>query len=99
MKYFYYAVFEYSEDSIDITFPDLDAISCAEDEKTGLAMAAEALALSLHGRRIKEIPRPSKLKDLILTKNQKAFPISVDLEHRDNKLYSSRVEDFVFESP
>lgn len=96
MKYSYYAIFEYSEDGIDITFPDLDAISCAQDTKTGIAMSEEALTLSLHGRLIKEIPIPSMLKDLILTKNQKPFLISVDLEHKENKLYSSSVEDFVF---
>lgn len=95
MQYSYYAVFEYTEDGINIRFPDLDALSCAADTETGLAMAEEALALSLHGRQLTYLPAPSGAEDLVLAPNEKVFRICAELECRDKRLFSEGVEEFV----
>ena len=88
MKLSYYAVFEYAPDGINITFPDLPAVSCAMDEEKGVVMAAEALALCLHGMSPEDIPAPSRLEDIALRDDCKAFSITVELEILDGKLVS-----------
>lgn len=94
MKLSYYAVFEYAEDGINITFPDLPALSCAMDEEEGRVMAAEALALCLHGMPLKDVPSPSWLEDIALRDGCKAFPITVEMEIRDGRLFSVGVVEF-----
>lgn len=94
MKLSYYAVFEYAEDGINITFPDLPAVSCAMDEEEGVVMAAEALTLCLHGVSVKEVPLPSRLEDITLGDGCKAFSITVEMVERDGKLVSEGVVEF-----
>lgn len=64
-KYMYPAVFNYAEDGINISFPDLPgAFSCAETTEEALKMAKECLELHLFGmvKDEEEIPTPSRVE-------------------------------------
>lgn len=64
-RYLYPAVFDYAEDGINISFPDLPgALSCADTTEEALEMAREVLELTLYGMEEdgEEIPKPSRVK-------------------------------------
>ncbi|HOP94072.1 MAG TPA: type II toxin-antitoxin system HicB family antitoxin [Acetivibrio thermocellus] len=79
-KYKFYAVFNYAEDGISISFPDLPGcISCGYSTEEAIEMAKEALQLYLEDMNQKDIPQPSN-KDSIektISPNQKIYYIEV----------------------
>lgn len=79
-KYVYPAIFYYEDDGISIEFPDLPGcISCADTDEEALYMAEDVLGLWIEGLETdkKEIPEPSKLRDIKVGENQKTVLISV----------------------
>ena len=81
-EYSFIAVFEYAEDGINITFPDLPGcISCAEIDNTREAVknAKDALGLYLFGMEQDNevIPEPTPLNKIQLNKN--CVPIVIDV--------------------
>lgn len=86
--YRYPAIFNYAEDGITVTFPDLfGCISCAKDEEKAFFMAKDAL--SGHMKVIEEyennIPVPTELNKVRCNKNQKVIIIQVDMQKGRNK--------------
>lgn len=80
--YIYPAIFEYSEDGISISFPDLDGcITCAQTDEEALFMAKDALGLYIACTEDnnEQLNNPTKLKDIKLSKNQKAVLIEVNM--------------------
>lgn len=79
-KYKFYAIFDYAEDGISISFPDLSGcISCGYSTEEAIQMAKEALQLYLKDMNEKDIPQPSN-KDFIennMKPNQKIYCIEV----------------------
>lgn len=79
-KYKFYAVFDYAEDGISISFPDLPGcISCGYSIEEAIQMAKEALQLYLEDMSEKDIPQPSN-KDFIesdIKPNQEIYCIEV----------------------
>ena len=95
MEFFYYAVFDYADDGINIFFPDVpEALSCADDDAEAEVMAEEVLGLCLHGRNIQELPVPSLPEHLNIASNQKLVKINAYLEIRYGKLFSEDVIEF-----
>lgn len=81
MKLSYYAVFEYDNDDICISFPDLPpALTCADNETDGKKYAKEAMDLALDGMCADEAPSPSSAAQITLNENQKLFLITTELE-------------------
>lgn len=79
-KYVYPAIFNYADDGISISFPDLPGcFSCADTDEEALLMAEEVLGLWMENLEYdnEEIPNPSKLTDIELKKNEKTVLISV----------------------
>jgi predicted RNase H-like HicB family nuclease len=81
-RYSFVALFEYSEDGINITFPDLEGCyPCADKDDTDMALknAKEALGLHLWGMEQdgEQIPEPTSIKDLKLSKNQ--IPVLIEV--------------------
>lgn len=79
-KYVYPAIFNYADDGISISFPDLPGCySCADTDEEALLMAEEVLGLWMENLEYdnEEIPNPSKLTDIELKKNEKTVLISV----------------------
>lgn len=80
--YAFIALFEYAEDGINISFPDLPGcISCAEVNSTNEALinAKEALGLHLFGMEQdgEEIPEPTSLNKIKIKKD--CVPVLIDV--------------------
>ena len=80
--YAFIAIFEYAEDGINISFPDLEGcFSCAEanDTDTALKNAKEALGLHLFAMEQdgETIPTPTPINKITLEKNQ--VPVLIDV--------------------
>ena len=89
MKLSYYAVFEYDNDDICISFPDLPpALTCADNETDGKKYAKEAMDLALDGMCTDKLPFPSSAEQIILNEKQKLFLITAELDVKGGKLIS-----------
>lgn len=80
--YAFIAIFEYAEDGINISFPDLEGcFSCAEANDTDAALkyAKEALGLHLFAKEQdgEAIPTPTPINKITLEKNQ--VPVLIDV--------------------
>lgn len=80
--YAFIAIFEYEDDGINISFPDLEGcFSCAEanDTDTALKNAKEALGLHLFAMEQdgETIPTPTPINKITLEKNQ--VPVLIDI--------------------
>lgn len=81
-SYVFPALFDYDEDGISISFPDLPGcLSCADSDDEALYMAKDALRCWLltaeeYGD---DIPAPSSLKDVITLSGQKSVLVEVCL--------------------
>ena len=78
--YSFLSIFTYDEDGISIEFPDLPGcLSCSDTQDDAINMAKETLALHLYGMETDndEIPVPSSLSDLNISKNQ--VPVLIDV--------------------
>lgn len=79
-NYIYPAIFEYADDGISISFPDLEGVvSCATNDVEALAMAEEALGLYLFELEniAMNIPQPTPIMDVRVEKNQIAQLINI----------------------
>ena len=68
-RYIYPAIFNYAEDGISVSFPDLPGcLTCAQDLETAMARAREALGLYLADseQNGEVIPEPSRVSSLPL---------------------------------
>lgn len=93
MKITYIAVFEFADDGINITFPDVpNAISCAYNYNEAVEMAKEALELTLHGEKITSLPE-SKMEVLDDKECLKYVPITIEINIKNGFLYSDNVYD------
>ena len=85
----YPAIFEYADDGITITFPDLPGcISCAESQEEALYMAKDVLGVFITACESlgDTIPEPSKGSDIKTEPGQSIFMIDVWLPiYREEK--------------
>ncbi|MCL2323206.1 MAG: type II toxin-antitoxin system HicB family antitoxin [Oscillospiraceae bacterium] len=81
-SYTFPAIFNYSNEGIAISFPDLPGcLSCADNDVEALYMAKDALTghLLMYEDDNDEIPEPTPLKDVKLEDNEQATLINVCL--------------------
>jgi len=93
--YIYPAVFEYADDGISISFPDLPGcFSCADTDEEALYMAKDALGLMLCSLEDdnEPIPEPTPLKDIELKGNQRAVLIEVHMPLHRKAVESASVK-------
>lgn len=79
-RYTYPAVFEYADDGISISFPDIPGcFSCASSDEEALQMAEEALGLHLASMEQDgdSIPEPTPLREVRLEPDQRAVLVQV----------------------
>lgn len=86
-NYVYPAIFDYADDGISISFPDLPGcISCAYSDEEALHMAKEAMLgwLLVSEECGDEIAGPTPLSDIALDDNQRCILVEVNLAlHRE----------------
>lgn len=79
-RYIYPAIFDYSDDGISISFPDLPGcFSCANSDQEAIIMANDALSLHLYSMEEDndEIPEPTPISKISLDSNQAVVLIEV----------------------
>lgn len=80
--YMFPAIFDYADDGISISFPDLPGcFSCADTDEEALFMAKDALGLHICNLEDDEyeIPIPTTLKNIKIKNNQKAILVEVNM--------------------
>lgn len=86
-NYIYPAIFDYAEDGISISFPDLPGcLSCANTDEEALYMAKDAMRgwLLVSEEYGDEIAEPTPLSDIALENNQRCVLVDVNLApHRE----------------
>ncbi len=78
--YIYPAVFDYAEDGISISFPDLPGcLPCADTVEEAVKNAKEAMQLHLFGMEEdkEDIPEPTPVNSITIKKNQAIILIDV----------------------
>jgi len=78
--YVYPAIFDYADDGISISFPDLPGcFSCAHTDEEALYMAKDAAGLMLHCLELdkEEIPEPTPLNKITIGSNQRVVLVEV----------------------
>mgnify|MGYP002624056519 CR=1 FL=1 len=61
--YTFPAIFDYADDGISISFPDLPGcLSCADDNDAAVYMATDALSFRLYADELDNDPIPGSLK-------------------------------------
>ena len=78
--YIYPSIFDYDEDGITVTFPDLPGcITCGESTEEAIQSAKECMALHLYGMEEDNdlIPEPSKVEELKTEEKQALMLIEV----------------------
>lgn len=79
-RYIYPAVFDYANDGISISFPDLPGcFSCADTDEEAIYMAKEALGLHLYGMEEDgdDIPTPTTINRINLESKQAVVLVDV----------------------
>lgn len=80
--YIYPAIFNYEDDEISISFPDLPGcFSCGKDDEDALYMAKDALGLYIVSAEEddEELKEPSKLNAVKLNKNERVVLVEVNM--------------------
>lgn len=76
MQLRYYAIFNYAEDGINVTFPDLPGcITCGYTTEEAVKMAKEALELYFDGVTEDNIPNATEVDSTMLKFSEKVFLI------------------------
>ena len=79
-RYIYPAIFEYAEDGISISFPDLPGcFSCANSDEEAILMAKDALGLHLYSLEEDndEIPIPTPINKICIEPKQVVVLVEV----------------------
>lgn len=90
--YRFIAIFNYAEDGISISYPDLPGcLSCAKNEEQAFKRAKEVLEFFLWGmeKDKEEIPEPTKLKDIILGDGDVPVLVEVFMQPIRDKMANS----------
>lgn len=78
--YKYFALFDFADDGINVTFPDLPGcITCGYTKDEAIEMAKEALMLYLEDMIEENIPQATQVNYSILKPSKQMFFIEVQL--------------------
>ncbi|BFT73120.1 type II toxin-antitoxin system HicB family antitoxin [Paenibacillus sp. P36] len=94
-RYVFPAIFDYADDGITVTFPDLPgAITCGDTDNEALSMSKECLALHLYGmeRDDEEIPKPTSARNVASEENQVVVLIEVWMPPFRNEMANKAVK-------
>lgn len=98
MKISYYAIFDYDQDGINVTFPDLpNAFTCGFTKRHAKKMAKEVLVLVLHKLYVSDLPTAKTKKTVfdICTGEQECVRISVRMKVKNGILLGKNVVELM----
>lgn len=81
--YIYPAIFDYAEDGINVSFPDLNGcLTCGDTDEEAFYMAKDVLEgwLYLAEKDNESIPEPSSLQNIKIEQNQRLVLIEVNMK-------------------
>ncbi|MDM5276190.1 type II toxin-antitoxin system HicB family antitoxin [Paenibacillus silvae] len=79
--YQYYAIFNFADDGINVSFPDLPGcLTYGHILEEALIMAKDALGLYLDGEPVEELPLPQTIPELS-NPNDKAYLIEASIHY------------------
>jgi len=79
-RYIFPAVFNYADDGISVSFPDLPGcFTCGDTDEEAVRMAEEAMGLHLYGMEQDEdpIPEPTRGDQIPVAPNERIFLVDV----------------------
>ncbi|MGP0579175.1 type II toxin-antitoxin system HicB family antitoxin [Paenibacillus peoriae] len=94
-RYVYPAIFDYADDGISVSFPDLPgAYTCGDTDEEALYMAKDCLALHLYGMEADgdDIPEASRLVSVVTEANQSVVLIDVWMPPFRDKMANKAVK-------
>ncbi len=92
IKINYNAIFEYADDGINITFPDIEeAITCAFSKSQALEMSKEVLDLVLHGKTLLDLPKPTPKNQIKISGKTEVHNIKITMGIKDGVLFGFNV--------
>ena len=90
----YYAIFEYAEDGINVTFPDVpNAVTCGFSKRHAKKMAKEVLSLVLHGTQKTDLPAKQKMARTVFSPHQSVECIRIRMKVVDDVLVGKHVTE------
>ena len=91
----YYAIFEFESDGINVYFPDVpEAFTCAYSVREAILMAKEVLELTLHKKKVRELPRPTDVEVIKIKKNELLKLITITKYEREGVLYGNNIVEY-----
>lgn len=95
MKISYNAIFEYADDGINITFPDIpEAITCAYSKDESIKMAKEALELTLHKRLIHLLPISTPKNKITKVDNEEIVEVIIEMNAENTMLIGNNIIEY-----
>lgn len=94
-RYVFPAIFDYADDGISVSFPDLPgAFTCGDTDEEALYMAKECLELHLYGMEADGdvIPSPSRVPDIKTEVNQSVVLVDVWMPPFRDKMANKAVK-------
>lgn len=101
MKISYYAIFEYAEDGISVTFPDIpNAITCGFNKRHAKKMAKDVLSLVLHGTPVHDLPIAKKKTQILdcCKRTAECVRVSIHMKLRNKVLMGKHVIELTDEN-
>ncbi|MCM1227592.1 MAG: type II toxin-antitoxin system HicB family antitoxin [Clostridium sp.] len=95
MKISYNAIFEYADDGINISFPDIpEAITCAYSKNEAIEMAKESLELVLHKRLLNHLPVPTPKNKILKIDNVEVVEIIIEMSVKNKMLIGNDIIEY-----
>lgn len=92
MKISYYANFDYADDGINVTFPDVPkAFTCGFTKRNAKKMARDVLSLVLHGSKLTDLPPATKPANKKRLDHRSVVRIYVRMKVKDGVLIGKNV--------
>lgn len=95
MRISYYAVFNYDDDGINVSFPDLpSAFTCGFSKRHAKKMAKEVLTLVLHGEKVSDLPQCTCLRKGKISDKQFVALIHIRMRVKNGFLNGKNVIEY-----
>jgi len=95
MQISYNAIFEYAEDGINVSFPDLpSALTCAFSREEAIEMAQDVLTVVLHGVKYSDLPKPTQMNQFETKNEGEVVSIEIEMSVKSGKLFSNDVVEW-----